>query len=118
MQKLVSFCLTSRNPKMNLRFILIPLLPVAKDVSQRLVFLGRGRDGQGRADLLFGFQSPLSDDSVQQLLGLGGEGLNQQVAETTGVDDSDERVVLPASDVFVHRSALPNCIQYLVFFRL
>ena len=86
---------------------MIPLLPVAEDVSQRLVFLDRRRDGQARADFFFSFQSPQSDYSVHQLVGLGGEGLNQQVAETAGVDDSDEGVGLSASDVFVHRGALP-----------
>lgn len=65
-----------------------------------------GRDGEARLDVLLLFQRPGSDDGVDQLFGLGGEGLSQQVSESLDLDDSQLRERFSASDVFSDRRAL------------
>lgn len=66
--------------------------------------------------MFFLFQSPLRDDGVHHFVGLGGEGLNQKVAETAGVNDSERRVGLSASDVLVHGGALSNKLLVIIFY--
>ncbi len=82
------------------------MLEFAESVSERLVLLGGGGGSEAGADAFLLLQRPVDDDGVDQILSLGGEGLDQKIAEATGVDNSKERIRLSASDVFENRGAL------------
>lgn len=96
----------------NLRLISVELLEFVEDVRQSLVLLGRGGSGDARVSALLLLQRPVDDDGGDQIFGLGGEGLSQDVAEATGVDDGQHGVRFTASDVLEDRGALHYQIKF------
>ena len=85
---------------------MIQLVEVTPDVRQSLVFLGRRRSSEARAEIFLLLQRPVNDDRVGQSVGFGGEWLSHQIAETAGVNVGDLRPSLTASDIFEDSGAL------------
>lgn len=94
------------------RSIVIHLVEVTEDVGQGLVFLRWRRAGETWADALHLLQRPVNDDRVGQLICFSGEGLDLQITEATGVDESELGERFSTSDVFVDCWTLFNIIRF------
>lgn len=74
------------------------MLEIAKDVRKTLVILGIS-DGQSRAETFLFLQSQTDDGGIEELLRLDSEGLDHQIAESVGINESHFREMIAASDV-------------------
>lgn len=82
------------------------MLELIEDVRQAGPFLGRRRVSETGAEAFLLLQFPVDDDGVDQIFGLGGERLDQEVAESAGVDDGPFVRRLAASDKLEDRGTL------------